>query len=140
MATANSSWRMALRRVCSNYLWRSKRALQVVSLRCQVQKEDIWQYGNTDHFSWTNVGLNDAFYRQGRSCEESTPTYRDRATLRFLLANNPCYNACLHFLSRPSSTAITCIIIINTLYWIRLTCGVRVWSDTVEGDLVIMDH
>ena len=65
-----------------------QRAIQVVSLRCEVRKET---YGRADHFNWKKVGLSRAYYRQERVCEEHMPTDRARAALRFLLANNAFY-------------------------------------------------
>ena len=65
-----------------------QRAIQVVSLRCEVRKET---YGRADHFNWKKVGLSRAYYRQERVCEESMPTDRARAALRFLLASNAFY-------------------------------------------------
>ena len=65
-----------------------QRALQVVSLRCEVRKET---YGRADHFNWKKVGLSRAYYRKERVCEESMPTDRAKAALRFLLANNAFY-------------------------------------------------
>ena len=65
-----------------------QRAIQVVSLRCEVRKET---YGRADHFNWKKVGLSRAYYRQERVCEENMPTDRARAALRFLLANNAFY-------------------------------------------------
>ena len=65
-----------------------QRAIQVVSLRCEMRKET---YGRADHFNWKKVGLSRALYRQERVCEESMPTDRARAALRFLLANNAFY-------------------------------------------------
>ena len=65
-----------------------QRALQVVSLRCEVRKET---YGRADHFNWKKVGLSRAYYRNERVCEGSMPTDRAKAALRFLLANNAFY-------------------------------------------------
>ena len=65
-----------------------QRALQVASLRCEVRKET---YGRADHFNWKKVGLSRAYYRNERVCEESMPTDRSKAALRFLLANNAFY-------------------------------------------------
>ena len=65
-----------------------QRALQVVSLRCEVRKET---YGRADHFNWKKVGLSRAYSRNERVCEESMPTDRSKAALRFLLANNAFY-------------------------------------------------
>ena len=65
-----------------------QRALQVASLRCEVRKQT---YGRADHFNWKKVGLSRAYYRNERVWEESLPTDRAKAVLRFLLANNAFY-------------------------------------------------
>ena len=65
-----------------------QRAIQVVSLRCEMRKET---YGRADHFNWKKVGLSRAYYRQERVCEGNMPTDRARAALRFPLANNAFY-------------------------------------------------
>ena len=36
-----------------------QRAIQVVSLRCEMRKET---YGRADHFNWKKVGLSRAYY------------------------------------------------------------------------------
>ena len=48
-------------------------------------------YGRADHLNWKKVGLSRAYYRNERVCEESMPTDRAKAALRFLLANNAFY-------------------------------------------------
>ena len=37
-----------------------QRAIQVVSLRCEMRKET---YGKADHFNWKKVGLSRAWYQ-----------------------------------------------------------------------------
>ena len=43
------------------------------------------------YFHCKQVGLSRAYYRNERVCEESMPTDRSKAALRFLLANNAFY-------------------------------------------------
>ena len=67
-----------------------QRALQLVCLRTEVKKE---RFGAAHQCHWKKVGLSRAYFQKDRVCEESMPTDRSRAALRFLLAHNSFYKA-----------------------------------------------
>ena len=71
-----------------------QRALQLVCLRTEVKQQKSYSgQGAAHQCHWKKVGLSRAYFQKDRVCEESMPTARSRAALRFLLAHNAFYKA-----------------------------------------------
>ena len=59
-----------------------RRALQIVALRTEVQKEE---YGAAHQFNWKTVGLSRAYFKRELVKEEVMPTPRAKAGFRYLM-------------------------------------------------------
>ena len=118
-------------------------ALQIVVLRCDV-KEEHWK-GPPHHKNMKQVGLSRAYFKATLVTEESMPTARAVAALRYLTEQNTYYKSCLELqktrIEEKVSLNIRSYDLLANLDFKGIECAMfphlyphSEWSDTARLD------